>query len=182
MRLSQVGEVASSKSAMNTLAPELRALIIILRSTGPVISTRRSVSGFGASGTIQSAVADLGGLGQEVGAVAGVEAGLSLGPGRQQIPAAGVEPSVEPGDELDGLRCQDPVHVGMRQSKRMSMDTMAIMSKKSQSCRSKHPHELALPRRSEKLLTTMAPDSVDPLPLTAWSSGNGSATSAVRPA
>ena len=32
----------SSKSAMNTLAPELSALIIILRSTGPVISTRRS--------------------------------------------------------------------------------------------------------------------------------------------
>jgi hypothetical protein len=29
---------------MNTLAPELRALISILRSVGPVISTRRSVS------------------------------------------------------------------------------------------------------------------------------------------
>ena len=33
---------ASSKSAMKTRAPELSALIIILRSTGPVISTRRS--------------------------------------------------------------------------------------------------------------------------------------------
>ena len=42
MTLSQVGELASSKSAMKTWAPELRALIIILRSTGPVISTRRS--------------------------------------------------------------------------------------------------------------------------------------------
>ena len=38
----QVGAFESSKSAMNTLAPELRALMTILRSTGPVISTRRS--------------------------------------------------------------------------------------------------------------------------------------------
>ena len=54
-RLSHVGAVESSKSAMYVLAPELRALrrqragkracahlITILRSTGPVISTRRS--------------------------------------------------------------------------------------------------------------------------------------------
>ena len=34
-----VGAFASSKSAMKTRAPELSALIIILRSTGPVIST-----------------------------------------------------------------------------------------------------------------------------------------------
>jgi hypothetical protein len=40
--LSQVGEFASSKSAMKTFAPQLSALIIIFRSTGPVISTRRS--------------------------------------------------------------------------------------------------------------------------------------------
>jgi hypothetical protein len=40
--LAQVGVLASSKSAMNTLAPEFSALMIILRSTGPVISTRRS--------------------------------------------------------------------------------------------------------------------------------------------
>ena len=37
----QVGESASSKSAMNTSAPEFSALIIIFRSTGPVISTWR---------------------------------------------------------------------------------------------------------------------------------------------
>ena len=48
MMLPKLGEVASSKSAMKTLAPEFSALIIILRSTGPVISTRRS---FSASGT-----------------------------------------------------------------------------------------------------------------------------------
>ena len=40
--LAQVSEEASSKSAMNTFAPGFRALMIILRSTGPVISTRRS--------------------------------------------------------------------------------------------------------------------------------------------
>jgi hypothetical protein len=35
MLFSQVGELASSKSAMKVLAPELRALITILRDTGP---------------------------------------------------------------------------------------------------------------------------------------------------
>jgi hypothetical protein len=40
--LDQVGEFESSKSAMKVLAPELRALMTILRSVGPVISTRRS--------------------------------------------------------------------------------------------------------------------------------------------
>src|SRR3954463_1963640 len=41
--LFQLGVLASSKSAMKTLAPELSALMSILRSVGPVISTRRSV-------------------------------------------------------------------------------------------------------------------------------------------
>src|SRR5687768_3476272 len=39
---------------MNTLAPELSALMIIFRSTGPVISTRRSSRSAGASATCQS--------------------------------------------------------------------------------------------------------------------------------
>src|SRR5215216_5467038 len=51
---SQVGEFASSKSAMKPRAPELRALMTILRSVGPVISTRRSSSGGGAGATCQS--------------------------------------------------------------------------------------------------------------------------------
>src|SRR5207302_5082305 len=51
----QVGDVASSKSAMNTCAPELSALMIILRSVGPVISTRRSCRSRGAAATLQSA-------------------------------------------------------------------------------------------------------------------------------
>ena len=40
--LRQVGELASSKSAMKPRAPELSALMTILRLVGPVISTRRS--------------------------------------------------------------------------------------------------------------------------------------------
>ena len=48
---SQVGEIASSRSAMKTFAPEFRALIIILRSVGPVISTRRSFRSAGAGAT-----------------------------------------------------------------------------------------------------------------------------------
>src|SRR3954447_14971604 len=51
--LCQVGELASSKSAMKPRAPELRALMTILRSVGPVISTRRSWSFGGAGATCQ---------------------------------------------------------------------------------------------------------------------------------
>ena len=50
----QVGEEASSKSAMKTLAPQLSALMIILRSTGPVISTRRSCRSAGIGATVHS--------------------------------------------------------------------------------------------------------------------------------
>ncbi len=39
---------------MNTFAPEFSALMIILRSTGPVISTRRSSSAAGIGATRQS--------------------------------------------------------------------------------------------------------------------------------
>ncbi len=55
MLLSQRGVLASSKSAMNTLAPELSALMTILRSTGPVISTRRSAMSAGYGAQVQSA-------------------------------------------------------------------------------------------------------------------------------
>jgi hypothetical protein len=40
--LCQVGEVASSKSASHTLAPEFNAFTVIDLVVGPVISTRRS--------------------------------------------------------------------------------------------------------------------------------------------
>src|ERR1044071_507324 len=52
--LCHVGQLASSKSAMNVEAPLFRALITILRSVGPVISTRRSRRSFGWAATCQS--------------------------------------------------------------------------------------------------------------------------------
>ena len=52
--LELVGELASSKSAINMLAPELRALMTILRSVGPVISVRRSLRSAGIGATVQS--------------------------------------------------------------------------------------------------------------------------------
>jgi hypothetical protein len=50
-----VGDGESSTSATNTCAPEFSALMIIFRSTGPVISTRRSCRSGGGSDTRQSA-------------------------------------------------------------------------------------------------------------------------------
>ena len=44
MTLRQVGAVASSRSAIQTDAPEFSALTVIFRVAGPVISHRRSVS------------------------------------------------------------------------------------------------------------------------------------------
>ena len=87
--LSQRGVFASSKSAMNTLAPELSALTIILRSTGP--------------GDLDAAVGDVGGirrarpvrladrarLGQEIGQLAGVELRLPLRAAREQLRRGG---------------------------------------------------------------------------------------------
>src|SRR5262249_33902973 len=50
---SQSGVFASSKSASQTFAPELSALIVIFRSVGPVISTRRSTRPGAGAGTRQ---------------------------------------------------------------------------------------------------------------------------------
>ena len=66
MQFCQVGELESSKSAMNIFAPELSALITIFRSTGPVISTRRSWISAGTGSTRQSSLADALRLGQEI--------------------------------------------------------------------------------------------------------------------
>ena len=54
MLFRHVGAFESSKSAMKTLAPEFKALMIILRSTGPVISTRRSCRSVGIGATVHS--------------------------------------------------------------------------------------------------------------------------------
>ena len=78
MQLLQVGELASSKSAMKTLAPEFNALITILRSVGPVISTRRSSSSSGIGGYAPISIADVRGFGVEPGKAAAVVVVLAL--------------------------------------------------------------------------------------------------------
>src|SRR5919107_2512584 len=52
--LCQVGQLASSKSAIQQLAPELSAFMVILRSGGPVSSTRRSCRSSGIGAIFQS--------------------------------------------------------------------------------------------------------------------------------
>ena len=91
--------MASSKSAMKTLAPELRALIIILRSTGPVISTRRSWRSGGAGATRQSPSRIGRVSARKLGVGAAVEVLLEPDAARQQVAAGRVEAAVEVGDE-----------------------------------------------------------------------------------
>ena len=52
--LSHAGAKESSKSAMKTLTLAFKALMIILRSTGPVISTRRSRKSAGTPRIVQA--------------------------------------------------------------------------------------------------------------------------------
>ena len=105
----QTGEDASSKSAMNTLAPELSALTIILRSTGPVISTRRSVRSAGIGATFQSPARIEAVLGEEIRQAAGVEQLLPLGAEFEQRAARRIEAAMQFGDEGQRLRGQDLV-------------------------------------------------------------------------
>ncbi len=109
MQFSQVGEFASSKSAMKTLAPELSALITILRSTGPVISTRRSAISCGDRRDPPVPVADGRGLRQEVGELAGGEPGQALRPACEQLAAALPELPLEVGQEGNGVSREDVV-------------------------------------------------------------------------
>ena len=87
--LSHSGVLASSKSASQTFAPELRALIVIFRSVGPVISTRpvgqarrrrRDSPG--------RVLADGGRLGQEVQIRPAAEQRLAAAPRGEQLVAA----------------------------------------------------------------------------------------------
>ena len=53
MTFSHNGVFESSKSASHTFAPEFKALMVIFRSVGPVISTRRSFKPGAAGATFQ---------------------------------------------------------------------------------------------------------------------------------
>ena len=101
--LCQVGEFASSKSAMKTFAPEFSALITILRSVGPVISTRRSGRSAGAGGTRQSPLADAARLGEEAGQLPGAQPrGAVLARGEQLV-ALAAELALQQHEELARL-------------------------------------------------------------------------------
>ena len=90
-RFDQVGEFASSKSAMKTCAPELSALITIFRSVGPVISTRRSCEVGRRLGDLPVALADVLRLREEVGHLAGEQALLPRGSRGEQLLAPAAE-------------------------------------------------------------------------------------------
>ena len=102
-----VGEFASSKSAMKTLAPELSALITIFASTGPVISTRRSWRSAGAGRHAPVARANGRGLRKEVGQLARAQALGALVAAREQLLALSAELALEHRHELARLLGQD---------------------------------------------------------------------------
>ena len=81
--------------------------MIILASTGPVISTRRRCSAGGTGATFQSPFADVRGFRQEVGHFAGVDAGLARDAGLQQFLAACLEGAVQLGDQRQRIMGQD---------------------------------------------------------------------------
>ena len=97
--LAQVGELASSKSVMNTRAPEFIALMTILRSVGPVISTRRSWMSAGVGATVQSPSRTAWRFRQEVGPFAAIERGLPRVASGEEFVAPMAELPVQPGDE-----------------------------------------------------------------------------------
>ena len=105
-QFAQVGEFASSKSAMKTLAPELSALMTILRSAGPVISTRRSCRSAGASRDPPVVLAHVARFGRKSAARprAAVPAAR---PERRAAPRAGSEPALEVGDEVERVVGED---------------------------------------------------------------------------
>ena len=105
--LANIGEVASSKSAMKTFAPEFSALTIILRSTGPVISTRRSRRSAGIGATFQSPSRIDFVSGRKSGNLPGVEVFLALHSPRQQLEPPPIEAPVQAGEERQRLGVED---------------------------------------------------------------------------
>ena len=110
--LVQSGEFESSKSVMYESAPELKALMTILASTGPVISTRRHCSAARHRRDSPVAVADRLRLGEEVGALAGVEPLGPLGAGREQLLAARLEGAVQLGHQGERRLGEDGLEAG----------------------------------------------------------------------
>ncbi len=83
--------------------------MIILRSTGPVISTRRSRRSAGRGATVHRSFADLACRGEEVGLLAGVERGLAGDAGGEELLAAAIELALEADDEGEGFGGENAV-------------------------------------------------------------------------
>ena len=100
---------------MKTRAPELSALIIILRSTGPVISHAPVLRGARATGaTLPVALAHAPRLREEVGQLAGRDPLLARRPRRQQLGAPRAELALQRRDELERVRRQQSRRHGLR--------------------------------------------------------------------
>ena len=98
------GEFESSKSVMYESAPELKALMTILRVDRAGDLDAAALQRRRHRRDLPVAVADRRGLGEEVGALAGVEPLGALGAGREQLLAARLEGAVQLGDELERRR------------------------------------------------------------------------------
>ena len=88
----------------------------ILALVGPVISTRRSCRSAGIGATCHSPSRMAGGVGAEVGQLAGVERASAARARGQQRPPPRVEPAVEVRDRSSAAAREDFVVAGMRRS------------------------------------------------------------------
>ena len=105
----QCGVLASSRSASQTLAPEFSALIAILASVGPVISTRRSCSAGGAAATDPVGLADVAGLVEEAERAGLADLPTPRDAGGEQLVATRSEPALQVCDERQRRSRQDLV-------------------------------------------------------------------------
>jgi hypothetical protein len=97
---------------MKTRAPELKALIIILRSTGPVISTRRSSRPGDAGAHRPGSRANAFRLGKKVQPFPALQSRAAVGAARKQCEPSLIELPLQPRNECDGVRGEHTVVTG----------------------------------------------------------------------
>jgi hypothetical protein len=93
---------------MYVCAPELSALMIIFRSTGPVISTRRSCKSRGTRAIFQSDLRIFWVSGKKIRQSAAVDFRLNGFAALQELFSSGFEFSGQITDKAQRLGCQDP--------------------------------------------------------------------------
>ena len=99
---------------MKTRAPELSALIIILRSTGPVISQRRSRRSAGAAATRHSASRTSAVSARKPAVSPASSSQLPLVPPLEQLAAPRIQLAVQARDEVERLAREDFLVGGAR--------------------------------------------------------------------